>query len=250
MLKNYKGTKTYRRALTPFHLRGMRIPRSLHSQFPKNLIHAFSGHWPLFLLFFVDILAIFCTTMQISLRIRHSAPELCPMHLKNVVSARPEQTCIFHRLTRLLCCSVACIYNMPNKIPKRRFFKYFFSYNSVNLHSPSPDTGGKFPPDDDTASIARVYQAVMTADKRRRSRSVETWTGFPIPRTLLQPIISDGQLELFRVGNPPLTASLAAVSPSIDDGFEVKKDDENEPKFGAYEYFRASSTGEKPRPGL
>lgn len=30
-------------------------------------------------------------------------------------------------------------------------------------------------------------------------------------------IISDGQLELFRVGNPPLTASLAAVSPSIDD---------------------------------
>lgn len=64
---------------------------------------------------------------------------------------------------------------------------------------------------DDTASYARVYQTVMTAD-RRRSRSVETWTGFPIPRTLLQPIISDGQLELFRVGNPPLTASLAAVS--------------------------------------
>ena len=62
---------------------------------------------------------------------------------------------------------------------------------------------------DDTASYARVYQTVMTADKRRRSRSVETWTGFPIPRTLLQPIISDGQLELFRVGNPPLTASLA-----------------------------------------
>ena len=46
---------------------------------------------------------------------------------------------------------------------------------------------------DDTASYARVYQTVMTADKRRRSRSVETWTGFPIPRTLLQPIISDGQ---------------------------------------------------------
>ncbi len=88
----------------------------------KNLIHVFSGHWPLFFAFFVDILAIFCTTMQISLRIRYSAPELCPMHLKNVVSARPEQTCIFHRLTRLLCCPVACIYNMPNKIPKRRFF--------------------------------------------------------------------------------------------------------------------------------
>ena len=103
---------------------------------------------------------------------------------------------------------------------------------------------------DDTASYARVYQTVMTADKRRRSRSVETWTGFSIPRTLLQPIISDGQLELFRVGNPPLTASLAAVSPSIDDGFEIKKDDENDPKFGTYEYFRASSTGEKPRPGL
>lgn len=76
-----------------------------------------------FLPFFVDILAIFCTTMQISLRIRYSAPELCPMHLKNVVSARPEQTCIFHRLTRLLCCPVACIYNMPNKIPKRRFLR-------------------------------------------------------------------------------------------------------------------------------
>lgn len=42
---------------------------------------------------------------------------------------------------------------------------------------------------DDTASYARVYQTVMTADKRRRSRSVETWTGFSIPRTLLQPII-------------------------------------------------------------
>ncbi len=56
---------------------------------------------------------------------------------------------------------------------------------------------------DDTASYARVYQAVMAADKRRRSRSVETWTGFPIPRTLLQPIISDGQLELFRVGKFP-----------------------------------------------
>lgn len=27
---------------------------------------------------------------------------------------------------------------------------------------------------DDTASYARVYQAVMTADKRRRSRSIET----------------------------------------------------------------------------
>ena len=92
---------------------------------------------------------------------------------------------------------------------------------------------------DDTASYARVYQTVMTADKRRRSRSVETWTGFPIPRTLLQPIISDGQLE-----------NLTAVSPSIDDGFEIKKDDENDPKFGAYEYFRASSTGEKPRSNL
>ena len=63
-------------------------------------------------------------------------------------------------------------------------------------------------------------------------------------------LISDEQLELFRVGNPPLTASLAAVSPSIDDGFEIKKDDENDPKFGTYEYFRASSTGEKPRSGL
>lgn len=31
---------------------------------------------------------------------------------------------------------------------------------------------------DDTASYARVYQAVMAADKRRRSRSVETWMGF------------------------------------------------------------------------
>lgn len=60
---------------------------------------------------------------------------------------------------------------------------------------------------DDTASYARVYQTVMTADKRRRSRSVEAWTGFPIPRTLLQPIISDGQLELFRVG------LLAAILP-------------------------------------
>ena len=103
---------------------------------------------------------------------------------------------------------------------------------------------------DDTASYARVYQAVMTADKRRRSRSVETWTGFPIPRTRLQPIISDGQLELFRVGSPPLKASLAAVSPSIDDGFEIKKDDENDPKFGTYEYFGASSTDEKPRSNL
>lgn len=32
---------------------------------------------------------------------------------------------------------------------------------------------------DDTASYARVYQAVMAADKRRRSRSVETRAGFP-----------------------------------------------------------------------
>ena len=31
---------------------------------------------------------------------------------------------------------------------------------------------------DDTASYARVYQAVLTADKRRRSRSVETWMRF------------------------------------------------------------------------
>lgn len=38
---------------------------------------------------------------------------------------------------------------------------------------------------DDTASYARVYQTVMTADKRRRSRSVETCTGFPTPRTRL-----------------------------------------------------------------
>lgn len=37
---------------------------------------------------------------------------------------------------------------------------------------------------------------------------------------------------------------------AIDDGFEIKKDDENDPKFGAYEYFRASSTGEKPRSNL
>ena len=46
----------------------------------KNLIHAFSGHWPLFFAFFVDILAIFCTTMQIRLRIRHSAPKLYLIH--------------------------------------------------------------------------------------------------------------------------------------------------------------------------
>ena len=87
-----------------------------------------------FFCFFVDILAIFCTTMQISLRIRYLAPELCPMHLKNVVSARPEQTCIFHRLTRFLCCSVACIYNMPNKIPKRRFFVK--NFKNIFLHLP------------------------------------------------------------------------------------------------------------------
>lgn len=37
---------------------------------------------------------------------------------------------------------------------------------------------------------------------------------------------------------------------AIDDGFEIKKDGENDPKFGTYEYFRASSTGEKPRPNL
>lgn len=38
----------------------------------KNLTYVFSGHWPLFLnFFFVDISAIFCTVMQISLRIRH-----------------------------------------------------------------------------------------------------------------------------------------------------------------------------------
>lgn len=37
---------------------------------------------------------------------------------------------------------------------------------------------------------------------------------------------------------------------AIDDGFEIKKDGENDPKFGAYEYFMASSTGEKPRPNL
>lgn len=31
---------------------------------------------------------------------------------------------------------------------------------------------------DDTASYARVYQTVLTADKQRRSRSVETWMRF------------------------------------------------------------------------
>ena len=80
--------------------------------------------------FFVDILAIFCTVMQISLHIRHLAPELCPMHFENAVSARPEQTCIFHRPTRCLCSPVSCIYNMPNKTKQRRLFcKYFFSYD-------------------------------------------------------------------------------------------------------------------------
>ena len=38
---------------------------------------------------------------------------------------------------------------------------------------------------DDTASYARVYQAVMAADKRRRSRSVGTWTGFLRPSIAL-----------------------------------------------------------------
>ena len=37
---------------------------------------------------------------------------------------------------------------------------------------------------------------------------------------------------------------------AIDDGFEIKKDDENDPKFGTYEYFEASSTDGKPRPTL
>ena len=48
---------------------------------------------------------------------------------------------------------------------------------------------------DDTASYARVYQAVLTADKRRRSRSVETWMGFPTPRTLLQPLYPTDNLN-------------------------------------------------------
>ena len=39
-----------------------------------------------------------------------------------------------------------------------------------------------FPSVDDTASYARAYQAVMTADKRRRSRNVETyWRCFILP---------------------------------------------------------------------
>ncbi|WP_158526523.1 hypothetical protein [Blautia sp. BCRC 81119] len=37
---------------------------------------------------------------------------------------------------------------------------------------------------------------------------------------------------------------------AIDDGFEIKKDDENDQKFGTYEYFGASSTDEKPRSNL
>lgn len=59
------GQKTYRRALTPFHLRACEylVPYIRSSQ--KNLIHAFSGHWPLFFAFFVDTLAIFCAAAQI-----------------------------------------------------------------------------------------------------------------------------------------------------------------------------------------
>lgn len=37
---------------------------------------------------------------------------------------------------------------------------------------------------------------------------------------------------------------------AIDDGFEIKKDDENDPKFGTYEYFEASSMDGKPRSNL
>lgn len=67
----------------------------------------------------VDIfLAIFCTVVQIRLRIRHMAPKIAPDTLRNMVSARPEQTCISYRKMRLHCL-LSCflyIFNMPNKL--------------------------------------------------------------------------------------------------------------------------------------
>ncbi len=73
-------------------------------------------------IFFVDIfLAIFCTAVQIRLRIRHSAPKLYPMHQRNKVSARPEQTCISSRGQIFSCFASLYISNMPNKI----FFGHF-----------------------------------------------------------------------------------------------------------------------------
>ena len=66
-------------------------------------------------------LAIFCTAVQIRLRIRHSAPKLYPMHQRNKVSARPEQTCISSRGQIFSCFASLYISNMPNKI----FFGHF-----------------------------------------------------------------------------------------------------------------------------
>lgn len=92
-------------------------------------------------------LAIFCTAVQIRLRIRHSAPKLYPMHQRNKVSARPEQTCISSRGQIFSCFAPLYISNMPNKIFfghfLREFLEIFFSifaaqymdfYRDIFLH--------------------------------------------------------------------------------------------------------------------
>ena len=81
---------------------------------------------------------------------------------------------------------------------------------------------------DDTASCARVYQTVVTADKRRRSQRVEhdvrakqtkvcdaERAGTYVPNYLK----TDGQLIVqgrAAYSTPPLTASLAVVFPPVD----------------------------------
>ncbi len=73
-------------------------------------------------IFFVDIFSgYFLHCVQIRLRIRHSAPKLYPMHQRNKVSARPEQTCISSRGQIFSCFASLYISNMPNKI----FFGHF-----------------------------------------------------------------------------------------------------------------------------
>ena len=81
----------------------------------------------------VDIfLAIFCTVVQIRLRIRHMAPKIAPDAPRNMVSARPKQTFISYREMRLPCYPVfpsylICRIKYFLDVFMQKILKYFFA---------------------------------------------------------------------------------------------------------------------------
>lgn len=80
--------------------------------------------------------------MQISLRIRHLAPELCPMHFENAVSARPADLYFQQRISHQFA-HFSLHIQYAEKIQKRNVFcKYSFSYDAASLRSLAPDADG------------------------------------------------------------------------------------------------------------